>query len=91
LIVIESNSRLTRIESAVFYQPSLQSILIPSNVEIRGSSCFSDCESLLSITFESNSHLMRIESEVFAFSPLQSIVIPRNVRFIDASAFIGVI
>jgi hypothetical protein len=37
-----------------------------SDIEIVGSSCFSYCESLLSISFESNSRLIRIES--FAFS-----------------------
>jgi hypothetical protein len=38
LIVFESNSRLTRIESKAF--SSLQSILIPSSEEILGSECF---------------------------------------------------
>jgi hypothetical protein len=69
---------------------SLQSIVIPRNVEILGSSCFSFCESLSSITFESNSRLTTIEWEVFSYSSLQSIVIPRNVQFIDAFAFIDV-
>jgi hypothetical protein len=65
-------------------------IEIPSSIEILGSSCFSSCGSLSSITFESNSRLTRIESEAFYESLLQSIVIPRNVEFIDDSAFIGV-
>jgi hypothetical protein len=81
-IVFESNSRLTRIGSAIFYDSSLQSILIPRNVEILGSSCFSDCESLSSITFESNSRLTRIESKAFCGSSLQSILIPRNVEIL---------
>jgi hypothetical protein len=78
---------LTQIESYAFYGSSLQSILIPSNVEILGSDCFASCGSLSSITFESNSHLTRIESSAFSCSSLQSIVIPRNVQFIDSSAF----
>jgi hypothetical protein len=142
-IVFESNSRLTRIESEIFSDSSLQSIIIPRNVqfidgsafdsvtlssisiesgneifviendflidilhhkliqnfsessvieigmniEILGSSCFSNCESFSSITFESDSHLTRIESEAFSFSSLKSILIPRNVEFIDGSAF----
>jgi hypothetical protein len=89
-ITFESNSRLTRIEPGTFSCSSLQSILIPSNVEILGSACFHFCTSLSSITFESNSHLTRIESFAFLDSSLQSIVIPRNVQFIDGSAFLGV-
>jgi hypothetical protein len=46
--------------------------LIPMNVEILGSKCFSSCKSLSSITFESNSHLTRIESEAFYGSLLFS-------------------
>jgi hypothetical protein len=90
LIVFESNSCLTRIESKVFSSSSLQSILIPRSVEILGSDCFSYCKSFSSITFESNSHLTRIESRAFSYSSLQSIIIPRNVQFIDGSAFINV-
>jgi hypothetical protein len=37
--------------------------LIPNNVEIFGSSCFSFWKSLSSITLEPNSHLTRIESK----------------------------
>jgi hypothetical protein len=43
-ILFESNSHLTRIESFTFYKSSLQSILIPRNVEILGSKCFSSCK-----------------------------------------------
>jgi hypothetical protein len=48
-IVFESNSRLTRIESKIFSKSSLQSILIPRNVEILGSNC-----SLISTSTEIN-------------------------------------
>jgi predicted metal-binding protein len=81
---------LTGIESSAFSSSSLQSILIPRNVEILGSKCFSSCKQLSSITFESNSRLTGIEFEAFSSSSLQSIVIPRNVQFIDGSAFIDV-
>jgi hypothetical protein len=39
-VTFESNSCLTRIESFAFSFSSLQSILIPSNVELLGSKCF---------------------------------------------------
>jgi hypothetical protein len=53
IISFEWESRLTRIESSAFSGSSLQSIVIPRNVEILCSSCFSCCESLSSISFES--------------------------------------
>jgi hypothetical protein len=87
LIVFESNSHLTRIERSGFSSSSLQSILIPSNVETLGSKCFSFCFSLSSITFESNSCLTRIESEAFSYLSLQSILIPRNVEIHGSKCF----
>jgi hypothetical protein len=78
---------LTRIESEAFYEASLQSILIPKNVEILESASIFCCESLSSITFESNSRLTRIESEAFSYSSLQSILIPRNVEILGSSCF----
>jgi hypothetical protein len=77
---------MIHIESSAFSYSSLQSILIPSSVEILGSSCFSQCRSLSSITFESNSRLIRIESEAFSYSSLQSIVIPSTILFIGSDA-----
>jgi hypothetical protein len=62
-------------------------MLIPRNVEILGSPCFSDCKSLSSITFESSSHLTRIESEAFWNSSLRSILIPRNVEILGSDCF----
>jgi hypothetical protein len=61
--------------------------VIPSSVEILGSSCFRSCESLSSISFESNSRLLRIESYGFGESSLQSIVIPNIVEIIGSSCF----
>jgi hypothetical protein len=78
---------LTRIESEAFSSSSLQSILIPNNVEILGLECFSYCGSLSSITFESNSHLTRIESKTFYDSSLQSILIPNNVEILGSKCF----
>jgi hypothetical protein len=63
---------------------------IPFDIEILGSSCFSNCQSLSSISFESISRLTRIESSAFSSSSLRSILIPHSVRFLDGSAFDGV-
>jgi hypothetical protein len=48
---------LAQIESFAFSYSSLESILIPSKVEILGSNCFSNCYSLSAITFEPHSRL----------------------------------
>jgi hypothetical protein len=45
---------------------SSSNVEIGSDVEIVGSSCFSNCHSLSSISFESNSRLTRIESNAFS-------------------------
>jgi predicted metal-binding protein len=86
-IVFESNSRLTRIRWLTFSTSSLQSILIPRNVEILESCCFQSCRSLSSITFESNSHLTRIGSNAFYGSSLESIMIPSNVEILESYCF----
>jgi hypothetical protein len=62
-------------------------MMIPSSVAVLGSSCFSECKSLSSISFESNSRLMRIEWDAFSCSSLQSIVIPSSVEIIGSSCF----
>jgi hypothetical protein len=96
-ISIESGNEIFVIEKGflidVFHHKLIRNfsesskIEIAKNIEILGSSSFSNCKSLLAITFEPDSRLTRIESEVFSSSSLRSIVIPRNVQFIDRSAF----
>jgi hypothetical protein len=61
----ESDSYLQSIEESAFSESGLQSIIIPSSVEILCKSCFERCRSLSSITFESDSHLQRIEEPAF--------------------------
>jgi serine/threonine protein kinase len=80
---------LTRIESSAFSSSSLQSIVIPRNVEILCSSCFSSCHSLSSITFESDSRLKRIDAHAFEQTALRSVVIPPTVCSITCDAFPG--
>jgi hypothetical protein len=63
-------------------------IEIQSRVEIVGSSCFSSCESLSSISFESNLRLSRIESHAFANSFLQTIGLPGSIAWIHGSTFL---
>jgi hypothetical protein len=60
---------------------------ISNDIEILGSSCFSFCKSLSSISFESNSQLTRIESNAFSYSSLESIVIPSSVEILCSKCF----
>jgi hypothetical protein len=62
-------------------------ITIPSDIEMLGLDCFSNCESFSSISFESNSQLTRIESVVFLYLSLKSILIPTNVQILGFSYF----
>jgi hypothetical protein len=66
---------------------SSPSIIIPGDIEILWSSCFSWCGSIKSVSFESNSRLTRIESEAFSDSSLQSIIIPRTVEILCSQCF----
>jgi hypothetical protein len=50
-------------------------IVIPRNVEVLGPSCFSDCESLSSITFESESRLTRIDTHAFQDTKLDQFML----------------
>jgi predicted transcriptional regulator len=62
-------------------------IEIPRTIQVLGSSCFSYCKSISSISFESNSGLKRIESYAFLGSSLRSIEIPRSVEILCSYCF----
>jgi hypothetical protein len=64
MVIFESGSRLSRIEKEVFRGTGLIEIVIPSSVEFLGERCFSECESLSSVTFESGSRFLQIQEEV---------------------------
>jgi serine/threonine protein kinase len=62
-------------------------IEIPRTIAILGSSCFSRCEALSSISFESNSGLKQIEARALNATSVHSVVIPSTVCFIASNAF----
>jgi hypothetical protein len=64
------------------------SVQIGDDIEIVGSSCFSWCDLIVSLTFESNSRLTRIESEAFnSIEIMIMIIIPSTVLFVAFNAF----
>jgi hypothetical protein len=74
-------------KTLIRYFGSSSSILIPRNIEILGSSCFSSCESLSSISFKSNSRLTRVEADAFAGTSVDFVLLPHNTAFIAGGAF----
>jgi hypothetical protein len=55
--------RVTRMGSREFENAPVISITIPHHLQILSSSCFSDCESLLSISFETDSDFVNWKDE----------------------------
>jgi hypothetical protein len=68
-VAFESDLKLQRIEKSAFPQSGLTSIHIPASVEVLCERCFSDCESLTSVTFELHSKLREVGVNSFVRSP----------------------
>jgi hypothetical protein len=68
--------------SLIRYFGRSPTVVIASRIEIVGEFCFSECQSLTSITFEANSKLHRIEESAFAWSGLIAIEIPASVEVV---------
>jgi hypothetical protein len=72
---------VTRIHPRAFHSTRTTSMLVSRHVQIPCSECFSQCESLSSISFETDSELTHIKSNALSFcSSLQSITIPRHLH-----------
>jgi hypothetical protein len=90
-IAFEPGSKLTQIGSLVFgICESLQSICIPSSVQILCSHCFFWFRALSSLFFEPASKLSQIEDDAFAGCPsLSSISFPASLESIGRLALTG--
>jgi hypothetical protein len=95
-ITFESNSHLTRIESETFSDSSLQSILIPRNVQFIDGSAFISV-TLSSISIESRNNIFVIENDflidilhhqlIRSFSSSSSIEIGMNIEILGSNCF----
>jgi hypothetical protein len=84
----EQNSMIDIVDHKVIRNCSNpSSVMIPRDIEILGSKCFSACRPLKCVLFESNSQLMRIESNPVSDSSLRSIVIAPNIEIRCSECF----
>jgi hypothetical protein len=72
-----------------FAYSRLLMIRIPSNVEMFGKYCFSECKSLCEVVFESNSKLREIDDLALSSSGIKTIRIPSNVEMFGKHCFSG--
>lgn len=91
-VTFAEGSQLESIEDEAFYYCKLKSITIPAGVKTIGTSAFSSCPQLTSVTFADNSQLETIGASAFASTSsmknaLENIVIPASVTKIGSSAF----
>jgi hypothetical protein len=91
--VIEMSGKryfLTAIDKSVFANCAIQSVGIPSNIEVIGEFCFCRCEFLCVVTFELDSKLKEIGKSAFKECEFKSIRIPRNIEVIGEKMFFNV-
>jgi hypothetical protein len=83
-IVFEANSALREIVPGLFMDGSLQTICVPSSVQVLGHRAFRNCRSLATVLFEMHSQLRSIESLCFDFSDsLAAIFLPPGLSELD--------
>jgi hypothetical protein len=86
-LVFENVSMLERIESGLFSETSLKSVVISRSVEVLCENCFLKCKLLSSVTIESESKLSRSEKYAFSRTGLLKIVIPSSVEVLGENCF----
>ena len=73
------NLKIKELERYTFTSTALESILIPSYVEIIGDNVFTNCKFLKKVEFSANSKLKIIGENAFKQSAIESIEIPMHV------------
>lgn len=86
-ILGKSDLKKDNYDVLVFAVRSIESILIPSFVEIIGASAFQSCCKLKEIEFTNNSKLRKIEQFSIAHILISKICIPKHVKLIGECAF----
>jgi hypothetical protein len=68
----------------------LKKVIIPSNVELIGKSCFDSCRSLREISFENDSKLRETQDRVFYGTEIERFEIPSKCEVLSAHSLEGV-
>jgi hypothetical protein len=76
-----------QIGTGAFSGSGLKSIFISASVEVISDECFSNCNSLESVTFKTESKLQQIGTRAFSENGLKSIFIPASVEVISDGSF----
>jgi hypothetical protein len=80
-VTFASDCRVSNIGKSAFQRSSLQSIRIPSSVEIISDYCFSECRNLAILEFDSGSRLSDLGDFAFAnCSSLRWLCLPASLR-----------
>jgi hypothetical protein len=90
-VTFESGTNISILGKSAFQGcSSLQSICIPSSIQIIGDFCFSECEAMSDLTFESGCQVSILgDSACSACSRLQAVCIPSSIETICSSCFEG--
>ena len=87
-VIVHRKSSLDEVfDEIVFASRDIDHIAVPSFIRTIGTSSFSCCRSIDSITFSEDSQLTYIEKEAFSGSSLSGISIPPHVRRIGENSF----
>lgn len=77
----------TSLRENMFYQSSIEKIVIPKTITSIDDACFNYCKHLKIVEFEKGGALTRIGESSFSSSGLQAIIIPASVIDIGCRAF----
>jgi hypothetical protein len=87
-VTFEPGSKMSVLGQSAFACSSIQSIRIPSSVQIVPKSCFKNCSALSNLTFEPGCRISGFGESAFAgCSSLRSICIPSSIETLSASCF----
>ena len=74
-------------QGRLFYRTSLESVVIPSTLEVLEELTFCGCKNLASVVFAEGSRLREIGNDCFAYSNLKAFEAPPSLRKICNGAF----
>jgi hypothetical protein len=86
-VILEPGSRLARLGANAFCETAIRRLVVPSNVEEIGYSCFALCESLSEISFEPGSRVKTLKAKAFYGTAIGRLTVPSSVEEIGEECF----